>query len=183
MRLDCLICEYRIRRFSSSFGLSVLTDTLSRFYIFLESVKTNVKSWNTTNMERSESFVSPSFSFTALQAKSRSFLLKFSLFSLSSQSFVTRHKFSPDAFVQMAFQAAYYTLYGRAETTYEPAMTKSFLHGRTEAIRTVQPWTVNFTKVLRSSAKPEEKLDALRKACEGHSKLSKACAGGQGHDR
>lgn len=83
----------------------------------------------------------------------------------------------------MAFQAAYYTLYGRAETTYEPAMTKAFLHGRTEAIRTVQPWTVNFTKVLRSNAKPEEKLDALRKACEGHSKLSRACAGGQGHDR
>ena len=49
---------------------------------------------------------------------------------------VTRHGFSPDAYVQMAFQAAYYSLYGRVENTYEPAMTKAFLHGRTEAIRT-----------------------------------------------
>ena len=30
-------------------------------------------------------------------------------------------------------------LVGRVESTYEPAMMKAFLHGRTEAIRTVQP--------------------------------------------
>jgi carnitine O-acetyltransferase len=33
------------------------------------------------------------------------------------------------------------------DCTYEPAMTKAFLHGRTEAIRTVQPESVAFTKV------------------------------------
>lgn len=38
-------------------------------------------------------------------------------------------------------------LLGRTECTYEPAMTKAFLHGRTEAIRTVQPESVEFTKV------------------------------------
>ena len=37
--------------------------------------------------------------------------------------------------VQMAFQCAYFTLYGRTECVYEPAMMKAFLHGRTEAIR------------------------------------------------
>lgn len=63
------------------------------------------------------------------------------------KEFITRHGFSPDAFVQMAFQAAYFGLYGRIECTYEPAMTKAFLHGRTEAIRTVQPASVAFTKV------------------------------------
>lgn len=62
-------------------------------------------------------------------------------------NFIKRHGFSPDAFMQMAFQAAYYGLYGRVESTYEPAMTKAFLHGRTEAIRTVQPESVNFVKV------------------------------------
>lgn len=61
--------------------------------------------------------------------------------------FITSHGFSPDAFVQMAFQAAYFGLYGRTECTYEPAMTKAFKHGRTEAIRTVQPESVEFTKV------------------------------------
>lgn len=37
----------------------------------------------------------------------------------------------------MAYQAAYFSLYGRTESTYEPAMMKGFLHGRTEAIRSV----------------------------------------------
>jgi carnitine O-acetyltransferase len=81
------------------------------------------------------------------------------------KNFITSHGLSPDAFVQMAFQAAYFGLYGklsslwsideadrdsplgRTECTYEPAMTKAFLHGRTEAIRTVQPESVEFTKV------------------------------------
>ena len=62
------------------------------------------------------------------------------------KNFITSHGLSPDAFVQMAFQAAYFGLYGRIECTYEPAMTKAFLHGRTEAIRTVQPESVAFVK-------------------------------------
>lgn len=65
------------------------------------------------------------------------------------KNFVTSHGFSPDAFVQMAFQAAYFGLYGRIECTYEPAMTKAFLHGRTEAIRTVRPESVSFVKVRK----------------------------------
>ena len=39
---------------------------------------------------------------------------------------------------------------GRTECTYEPVMTKAFLHGRTEAIRTVQPESIEFTKVSAS---------------------------------
>ncbi len=63
-------------------------------------------------------------------------------------------------------------------------MTKAFLHGRTEAIRTVQTALGEVCRDVRSSeAKTEQKLDALRKACDGHSKLSRACAGGKGHDR
>ena len=45
-------------------------------------------------------------------------------FKTYGKNFITSHGFSPDAFVQMAFQAAYYGLYGRIECTYEPAMTK-----------------------------------------------------------
>ncbi|KAN0060394.1 carnitine O-acetyltransferase yat1 [Thecaphora frezii] len=104
-------------------------------------------------------------------------------FDKYGKNFITRHKFSPDAFVQMAFQAAYYKLYGRCVTTYEPAMTKAFLHGRTEAIRTVQPHSLEFVESYISNDKVDKKLSALRKACEGHSKLSKACATGNGHDR
>ena len=54
---------------------------------------------------------------------------------------------SPDAFVQMAILGAWFGLHGRIECVYDPAMTKSFLHGRTEAIRTVQKESVDFIKV------------------------------------
>ncbi|KAF8523590.1 acyltransferase ChoActase/COT/CPT [Gautieria morchelliformis] len=100
------------------------------------------------------------------------------------KNFITRHGFSPDAFVQMAFQAAYFGLYGRIECTYEPAMTKAFLHGRTEAVRTVQPDTVAFTKVFFSEqSTPEQKISALRRACDKHVKLTRECSKGLGQDR
>ncbi|KAG6855500.1 hypothetical protein H0H87_001987 [Tephrocybe sp. NHM501043] len=110
------------------------------------------------------------------------------------KNFITSHGFSPDAFVQMAFQAAYFGLYGaqdlndlvfpgQTECTYEPAMTKAFLHGRTEAIRTVQPESVNFTKIFYSDATASQKVTALRKACERHVQLTKECSRGQGQDR
>jgi carnitine O-acetyltransferase len=86
------------------------------------------------------------------------------------KNFITSHGFSPDAFVQMAFQA-YFGLYGAwccvvvfsfylgdvvlmveleigpIECVYEPAMTKAFLHGRTEAITSIQRESVEFTTV------------------------------------
>ncbi|KAF8162700.1 acyltransferase ChoActase/COT/CPT [Crassisporium funariophilum] len=99
------------------------------------------------------------------------------------KNFITNHGFSPDAFVQMAFQAAWFGLYGRVECVYEPAMTKAYLHGRTEAIRSVQPESVNFTKTFYSEAAPAQKVAALRKACEKHVKLTKECSQGLGQDR
>ncbi|EIW63599.1 acyltransferase ChoActase/COT/CPT [Trametes versicolor FP-101664 SS1] len=104
-------------------------------------------------------------------------------FKTYGKNFITSHGFSPDAFVQMAFQAAYYGLYGRIECTYEPAMTKAFLHGRTEAIRTVQPHTVDFVKTFFSEAPNTQKVAALRKACQGHVQLTKDCSKGLGQDR
>lgn len=99
------------------------------------------------------------------------------------KNFITSVGFSPDAFVQMAFQAAYYGLYGRVESTYEPAMTKIFLHGRTEAIRTVTDESVEFVRKFCENAPPREKLEALKKACVKHVALTKECAKGLGQDR
>ncbi|PLB36472.1 choline/carnitine O-acyltransferase [Aspergillus candidus] len=99
------------------------------------------------------------------------------------KNFITSMGFSPDAFVQMAFQAAYYGLYGRIENTYEPAMTKFFLHGRTEAIRTVTNECVDFVKTFWGENPPQEKVDALRRATEKHTAMTKVCSKAQGHDR
>ncbi|PMD56459.1 uncharacterized protein K444DRAFT_645161 [Hyaloscypha bicolor E] len=104
-------------------------------------------------------------------------------FAAYGKNFMTSMGFSPDAFVQMAFQAAYYGLYGRVECTYEPAMTKVYLHGRTEAIRSVTPESVDFVQTFWAENPPQQKVDALRKACQMHTANTKECAKAQGCDR
>jgi carnitine O-acetyltransferase len=104
-------------------------------------------------------------------------------FNTYGKNFITSMGFSPDAFVQMAFQAAYYGLYGRVECTYEPAMTKFYLHGRTEAIRTVSEESVNFVQTFWADHPAEQKVEALRKACERHGAITKECAKAEGCDR
>lgn len=99
------------------------------------------------------------------------------------KNFITSMGFSPDAYIQMAVQAAYYGLYGRIENTYEPAMTKVFLHGRTEAVRSVTPECVDFVKTFWGDNSAESKVEALRKAAAKHTALTKECSKGQGHDR
>lgn len=99
------------------------------------------------------------------------------------KNFITSMGFSPDAFVQMAFQAAYYGLYGRLENTYEPAMTKMFLHGRTEAVRTVTPECLDFVTAFWGENAAEQKVDALRTATQKHTAATKDCSKGQGQDR
>ncbi|CAG8427299.1 unnamed protein product [Penicillium salamii] len=99
------------------------------------------------------------------------------------KNFITSMGFSPDAFVQMAFQAAYYGLYGRLENTYEPAMTKMYLHGRTEAVRTVTQECMDFVTAFWGENAAEQKVDALRTATQKHTAATKDCSKGQGQDR
>jgi carnitine O-acetyltransferase len=91
--------------------------------------------------------------------------------------------FSPDAYVQMCFQAAYYSLYGRVECTYEPAMTKAFLHGRTESIRSVTKESVAFVRRFCDDAPASVKMDSLRAACKKHTMNTVRCSKGLGQDR
>ncbi|SCU86155.1 LADA_0D12662g1_1 [Lachancea dasiensis] len=93
-------------------------------------------------------------------------------------------KVSPDAFVQMAIQAAYYALYRKFEVTYEPAMTKAFQNGRTEAIRTVSPQSKLFVETFDRQNAPKDELRRLfSAACAKHSSVTKQCASGMGQDR
>lgn len=104
-------------------------------------------------------------------------------FAHYGKNFMTSSGYSPDAFVQMAFQAAYYGLYGRIENHYEPAMTKSFLHGRTEAIRPVTAESVNFVKTFWADQPAQQKVDALKKATQKHTTITKECSKAEGQDR
>ncbi|KAF2671597.1 acyltransferase ChoActase/COT/CPT [Microthyrium microscopicum] len=104
-------------------------------------------------------------------------------FESYGKNFITSMGMSPDAFVQMAFQAAYFGLYGQMESVYEPAMTKGFYHGRTEAIRSVTDESMTFVKTFWGDNPAEQKVDMLRKACEKHTAITRECAKGHGHDR
>lgn len=93
-------------------------------------------------------------------------------------------KVSPDAFIQMSFQLAYYRKYKRFCLTYEPAMTRLFKKGRTETIRSCtkesSAWAksmddVNFNKL--------ERLEMLKVACQKHQKLYLDSMYGNGVDR
>lgn len=105
-------------------------------------------------------------------------------FKSYGSSTIKKMKFSPDAFVQMAFQATYYALYGKVECTYEPAMTKNFFHGRTEAIRTVSQESNLFVRKFFDPSMPNaDKLKYLSDACVKHSEQTKRCSNGHGVDR
>lgn len=96
----------------------------------------------------------------------------------------TSFKCSPDAFTQQVYQVAYYALYGKFETTYEPAMTKGFQNGRTEAIRSVTHESKKFVKSLFDRRSNDtERIDFLRDACKAHSQITKECSWGMGQDR
>jgi carnitine O-acetyltransferase len=83
----------------------------------------------------------------------------------------------------MAIQAAYYGLYGKVESTYEPAMTKTFLHGRTEAIRSVTSDSKKFVESFYSQSSASDKLNSLRTALKAHTQITRECLKGQGQDR
>lgn len=97
---------------------------------------------------------------------------------------IKRMGMSPDAYIQMGFQLAYYKLYGKIACTYEPAMTKIFYHGRTEAIRTVSEESNLFvTKFFEEGVDSNEKIRLLREACKKHHSRTGECRKGLGQDR
>lgn len=96
----------------------------------------------------------------------------------------SKFKCSPDAFTQQIFQMAYYALYGKFETVYEPAMTKTFQNGRTEAIRSVTLQSKKFVKsIFDRNATNDQRRQYLQESCMEHSRITKECSNGLGQDR
>ena len=112
---------------------------------------------------------------------SDTFVLEFKEFG---KTLIVRNKMSPDSFVQLSMQLAYYRLYGKIVSQYEPVLTKSFYHGRTEAVRAATPAAAHFCKLWSDpKATDGEKLDALRSATRAHSAGVKRAATGGGLER
>lgn len=94
-----------------------------------------------------------------------------------------QHKMSPDAFVQMAFQLAYYRAYGTWVATYESAGMRRYLWGRTETCRSVTTESVDLIHGWNAAGPASEKAKLLRAACNAQSKYMVDCLNGKGVDR
>jgi carnitine O-acetyltransferase len=71
------------------------------------------------------------------------YILNFDLFG---KNFPKSQKISPDAFVQIAMQLAYYRLHNKLGNTYESGSLRKFNLGRTDIIRTCSSDVAEFLK-------------------------------------
>lgn len=100
------------------------------------------------------------------------------------KNLIKRFKSSPDSFVQMVIQLAYYKMYGVSRPTYESAATRRFQHGRTETCRSVSNESVKFCEAMQSSsASTKDQIAAFRAAIASHGEYINAASAGYGVDR
>ncbi|KAF2350039.1 Acyltransferase ChoActase/COT/CPT [Trinorchestia longiramus] len=92
---------------------------------------------------------------------------------------------SPDAFVQIALQLAYYRdSNGRFVQTYEASATRLYQHGRTETVRSCTRESSAFVRAMcDDSVSRTDRLSLLRVAGEKHQSLYKSAMNGEGIDR
>lgn len=97
---------------------------------------------------------------------------------------IKKARISPDAFIQIALQLAYYRDSGRFCQTYEASATRLYQNGRTETVRSCTEYTTAFVRAMVSGkCSKTELMQLLRDAGENHQKLYRDAMNGQGIDR
>lgn len=94
------------------------------------------------------------------------------------------HNMSPDAFIQVALQLAYYRLYQRCCPTYESASLRMFRRGRTDTIRSASTASAAFAKAFDAAGTQNtEKVELLSNAVKAHRWYTNMAISGQAIDR
>eukprot|EP00744_Colponema_vietnamica_P004683 GILI01006949.1.p1 GENE.GILI01006949.1~~GILI01006949.1.p1 ORF type:complete len:839 (+),score=188.28 GILI01006949.1:215-2518(+) len=97
---------------------------------------------------------------------------------------IKKAKCSPDGFIQMALQLAYYRNQSKFVQTYESASARFYLNGRTETIRSCTNESCAFVNaMLNEASTQEERGKLLRAACDKHSVNTNLAMTGKGVDR
>ncbi|KAA0196271.1 hypothetical protein HAZT_HAZT000819 [Hyalella azteca] len=106
------------------------------------------------------------------------------MFDDYGKGFMKKKHLSPDAYIQMALQLAYYRDAGKFNLTYEASMTRLFKEGRTE---TVRPCTIESAAWVKAMENPKEtdatRIELLDKACRRHQRGYQDAMCGKGIDR
>jgi len=93
-------------------------------------------------------------------------------------------KQSPDAFIQMILQLAYYKMTGTVVPTYEAASTRRFYRGRTEANRSVTEESLLFVSNWENpNISDSQRVQDFNNAIKSHLDYIKAASSGLGVDR
>uniref|UniRef100_A0A1A8LHJ3 Carnitine O-acetyltransferase n=1 Tax=Nothobranchius pienaari TaxID=704102 RepID=A0A1A8LHJ3_9TELE len=110
--------------------------------------------------------------------------VKVLMFSHFGKNLPKQHSLSPDAFVQMALQLAYFRMYNICCSTYESASLRMFKYGRTDAIRSTTVDSLGFVQAMQDPTKQNtERLALLQKAVQTHKENTYNAIHGQAIDR
>ncbi|XP_077987030.1 carnitine O-acetyltransferase-like [Glandiceps talaboti] len=100
------------------------------------------------------------------------------------KNFPKQNNLSPDGFIQVAIQVAFYRMHRRITATYESCTTKRFKGGRTDTIRSCTIDSINFSKAMvDDSVESRERYRLLRKAVVTHKAHINDTIYGDGIDR
>jgi carnitine O-acetyltransferase len=120
----------------------------------------------------------------AIYTLNRTIDIKVLEFASYGKDFIKRYKVTPDFYVQMALQLAYWRLHKEVVATYETGHTRLFFHGRTETVRSTSEESVAFCRAMTEpSATDSERWEKLTAAVAAHGAYVKDAMTGKGIDR
>lgn len=96
---------------------------------------------------------------------------------------IKKCRVSPDAFIQMVLQLAYYRDQRRFCLTYEASMTRLFKEGRTETVRSCSNESSAFVRALENGEPAHVCRHLFQEASEKHQNLYRLAMTGSGIDR
>ncbi|XP_024920583.1 carnitine O-palmitoyltransferase 1, liver isoform isoform X2 [Cynoglossus semilaevis] len=96
---------------------------------------------------------------------------------------IKKLRVSPDAFIQISLQLAYFRDRGGFCLTYEASMTRLFREGRTETVRSCSNESSDFVKALEGGESADQCRRLFRLASEKHQNLYRMAMTGAGIDR
>ncbi|KAK7918564.1 hypothetical protein WMY93_009848 [Mugilogobius chulae] len=103
-------------------------------------------------------------------------------FSSYGKDFIKKQKMSPDAYIQVALQLAFYKCNRRLVPTYESASIRRFREGRVDNIRSATKQALAFVQAMTQDKPAASKMQKLKEAIRAQTDYTIAAITGNGID-